>query len=48
MDFLNHSVATTPALQLVLVAFTQYANYGFQQHAGSSSAFPYRDVVSYV
>ncbi|TVY94171.1 FAD-linked oxidoreductase [Lachnellula willkommii] len=48
INFLNHSIATTPALQAFLVSFTQFSPYGFQLYAESSSSFPFRDVVSYV
>ncbi|OCK73149.1 Glucooligosaccharide oxidase [Lepidopterella palustris CBS 459.81] len=45
VDFLDDTVANTPALQAFVIALTQYATYGFQQHAADSSAFPYRDVA---
>lgn len=47
MNFVNDSIPTTPALQNSLIAFTQYAPYGFQLYADNSSAFPYRDVIFY-
>lgn len=47
INVLSDSIAATPALQSYLVAFTQYATYGFQLHADSSSVFPYRDVILY-
>lgn len=47
IDFLNETLATTPALQTFLITFNQYATHGFQLHDKKSSAFPYRDVVFY-
>ncbi|KAL8704353.1 MAG: hypothetical protein Q9201_002478 [Fulgogasparrea decipioides] len=47
LDFLNQSIATTPALQGSLFALTQYSTYGFKQFSSNSSAFPFRDVAAY-
>ncbi|KAL3250621.1 hypothetical protein ABHI18_011094 [Aspergillus niger] len=44
----NDAVASTPALQNIQISFTQYAQYGFQQHLQNSSSFPYRDVAMFV
>ncbi|PYI11870.1 FAD-binding domain-containing protein [Aspergillus sclerotiicarbonarius CBS 121057] len=45
VQYFNDTVASTAALQGVFLAFTQYAQYGFQQHPQNSSSFPYRDVA---
>lgn len=47
LEFLNQSIATTPALQASLFALTQYSTYGFQQFSKGSSSFPFRDVAAY-
>lgn len=44
----NQTVASTPALQGTLLVFSQYAQYGFQQHPASSSSYPWRDVAVFV
>jgi hypothetical protein len=47
-NFMNNSLATTPALQTTFAAFLQYGNVGFHLHTEDSSAFPFRDTILYV
>lgn len=47
VNFMRDSMSVTPQVQSAVVALSQYAPFGFQEHADASSAYPYRDVVMY-
>ncbi|KAH8697263.1 hypothetical protein BGW36DRAFT_427229 [Talaromyces proteolyticus] len=47
-NYMNKTLATNEVLQGVAIAMQQYAQYGFQLQDAKTSAWPYRDVVSFV
>ncbi|KAL8726430.1 MAG: hypothetical protein Q9166_006708 [cf. Caloplaca sp. 2 TL-2023] len=47
VNFMNESMYQLPAVRTSVVALTQYAPYGFQQHPDNSSAFSFRNTLIY-
>jgi fumiquinazoline A oxidase len=47
-NYMNKTLAANETLQGIGIAWSQYAQYGFQLQQDNPSAWPYRDVVAFV
>ncbi|KJZ75227.1 hypothetical protein HIM_05421 [Hirsutella minnesotensis 3608] len=45
VNYMHDAMRADPAVQTAIIAWAQYAPYGFRRHTDASSAFPHRDAL---